>query len=470
MPGTLPDLLAESARQFPERVAVHASARVTYAELDAAASAFASHLASLGNGGRRVGLLLPNVPQFAAAFYGILRSGASVVMLNPQYAPREIAEYTADAGVQTVVTVPVFAPLLPSAARPVLLDEMPGGAGGTFPTRSPEDDAVVIYTSAMEGYARGARLTHQNLIANLRSTVEAVAMNPDDRVVAALPLIHAFGLTVTLNSSLAAGAAVIPVERFNPVRVLDMFETERATIYCGVPAMYIALLAAAERRGVPDHSLRVAICGGAPLPVQITDRWESTFGMPLREGYGITEAGPVCLFNRLDRPNQPGTMGHPFPGVDVSIRDTWGSEVAPGEVGELCVTGENVFAGYVGDDGRNPRNFWGELLRTGDLVSAEPEGTVRFRGFLKAMFTRNGFNIYPRELERALQEDPRIARAEVYRIPDPAKENEVGLIVHPTPGIDLSEEDIRQLCRERLAVYKQPGTITIQTSGNQSDA
>ncbi len=193
-------------------------------------------------------------------------------------------------------------------------------------------------------------------------------------------------------------------------------------------------------------------------------RWEEVFGLPLREGYGITEAAPVCLFNRVDRPNRPGTIGLPFPGVEVSIRDEAGDPVPQGEVGELCVAGANVFGGYIGENGRSPRDFWGDFLRTGDLASREPDGAVRFRGFRKIMFTRSGFNIYPRELARVLEEDPRIARVEVRSVPDFTKANEVALVVHPSPGVTLTEDEIRQLCRERLAAYKQPGTITIQTS------
>jgi long-chain acyl-CoA synthetase len=322
-------------------------------------------------------------------------------------------------------------------------------------------EAVVIYTSAMNGWARGARLTHRNLAANLLSTNEAMQVGPGDRVIALLPLIHAFGLTVTLNAPLSQGASVIPVDRFHPVRLLDLLESSAATVLCGVPAMFTALVAAAERRGSPAHSLRLALCGGAPLPEEVSARWEPLFGLPLREGYGITEASPVCLFNRTDRPNRPGTMGVAFPGVDVTLRDPRGEVVPQGETGELCVAGPNVFPGYAGDAGRDPAVFHGEAFRTGDLAVADQDGSVRFRGCLKEMFTRSGFNIYPRELERVVQQDPRIFRAVVTAIPDPAKENEIALSVVPAPGAELDEEAVRQVCRDGLAAYKQPGRISI---------
>ncbi|HEX8904102.1 MAG TPA: AMP-binding protein, partial [Longimicrobiaceae bacterium] len=187
-----------------------------------------------------------------------------------------------------------------------------------------------------------------------------------------------------------------------------------------------------------------------------------TFGVPLRQGYGITECSPICLFNRVDRPNRPGTLGYPFPGVDVTIRDPRGEMLPPGEVGEICVEGANVFGGYAGDEGRDPALFWDDAFRTGDLGVAEPDGAVRFRGVQKRMFTRGGFNVYPREVERALSADPRIAEVCVTAAPDPVKENDVVLTVVPAAGAELDEAAVKAICRERLAAYKQPGVIVIE--------
>ncbi len=467
--------LADTARRLPDAVAVAAAdcPPVSFAELDARIVAFAAELRARGVDGGRVGILLPNVAAFPVAFYGLLRAGASTLMLNPQYSRREISEYLADAGALTVVTMEALEHLLPAGVEAILLEPAEGcvdtptpdlSAEVPLPRPGPNDEAVVIYTSANEGWARGARLTHRGLGSNLASTIEAMALTPDDRVFALLPLIHAFGLTVTMTAALTAGASMIPVERFHPVRTLDQLEASRATVICGVPAMYLALIAAAERRGVPDHELRVAICGGAPLHPEVARRWEEMFGIPLREGYGLTEASPVCLFNRVDRPNNPGSLGHPFPGVEVTIRDPRGEPVPTGLAGEICVEGANVFAGYVGDDGRDPRLFFGNALRTGDLGTCGADGTVRFRGCLKPMFTRSGFNIYPREIERVLRDDPRIADASVTNVPDAAKENEIAVTIVPAPGAELDENEVRRICRDNLAAYKQPARITIEAA------
>jgi long-chain acyl-CoA synthetase len=194
------------------------------------------------------------------------------------------------------------------------------------------------------------------------------------------------------------------------------------------------------------ESLRVCICGGAPLERVVQDRWADVAGVELRQGYGLTEAGPACLFNGVQLPNARGTLGLPFPGVRVRIL----------EPGEIAVAGENVFRGYVRDGDRGLRRE-GEWLRTGDLGDVDAEGRVTFRGVLKPMFTRNGFNIYPREVERAVGAMPGVRRVSVRALPDAARENEIALDIVG----DVEREAVERWCAERLSVYKQPGVIAI---------
>lgn len=480
MSESLSRLFLQTAQRHSGRPAVvHPGGAATYGELARDVERFAGVLGSLGLAGRRVALLLPNLPVLPLALYGAWRAGCSVLMLNPLNSPREVEEYLRDGEVADVLTVESLRELLPRGARALLVDELPrelrpaDGEGeramalADAPPPPPEPaggdaEAAILHTSALDGWARGAVLSHRNLIANLRSTVEAMEIGPEDRMVAALPLIHAFGLTVGLNATLFSGAALIPVDRFHPGRMLDLLEQEGPTLFAGVPAMYIALLGGVERRGVPEHSLRVTLCGGAPLAPEVGARWEEVFGLPLRQGYGLTEAAPVCLFNRVDRPNRPGTLGSPLPGVEVTVRGPDGRALPPGEVGEICVRGDNVFLGYLGDGGRSPASFYGEWLRTGDLGTEEPGGVIRFRGILKPMFTRNGFNVYPREMERVLEADPRIAHAQVLALPDPVRENEIVLVLRPAPGAALGEEEVEALCRARFAAYKQPSRVLIE--------
>jgi long-chain acyl-CoA synthetase len=491
-PPTMPvismRLLDPVRHAMPEHAARPAiagrSLRLSHAELDALISRASAAFRRLGLEGARVGVLLPNVAVFPVVVFGLLRGGARVVMMNAQYSPREIREIVEDSRAAAVVTLRALVPLLPAGTRPVLADDLPAaitveGATGsarlelgepsqpTASTADPDEEAIVLYTGASSGTARGARLSHANLTSNLRATIEAMRLGPEDRVLALLPLVHLFGFTVTQNAALAAGACIVPVERFNPLRTLELVEREGITVICGVPGIYRALLAAAERGGAPRHALRVAICGGSPLPTEVARRWQALFAIPLRQGYGLTEAGPVCLFNRVDRPNRAGSLGYPFPGVDVSIRDAAGVELPRGEVGEICVRGPGVFLGYVGEDGRGPSDFHGQWLRTGDLGAEIPDGTVRYHGLIKPMFTRNGYNVYPREIERVLAEDPRVANATVCSLPDPLRESEIVVLITPRPNSTLTEEAVRERCLATLAAYKQPGRIVIRPTDNR---
>ncbi len=464
MPSSLSAALGETARNAREATAIRsADGALSYGEVADRVEELSQILRV--ERGERIGILLPNLPQLPLAFHAILTGGGSAVLLNPLSSGREIDEHLRDAGVRRVITAGTLADRV-GVAAPLRLED-PGSWRDTPAdaerTEAGKDEAVVIHTSAMAGRARGARLSHANLIANARSTVEAMQLSADDVVIAALPWAHLFGLTVTLNAPLTVGATTVPIARFHPARTVDAAVALGGTVMVGVPAMYATMVAVAERRGVPENSLRVAICGGAPLPAPVARRFETLFGIPVRQGYGLTEAGPVCLFNRIDRPNRIGTLGLPFPGVDASVRDTAGGEMDPGEVGELCVRGPNVFLGYTGDSGQRPEDFHGDWLRTGDLASVDREGYFRYRGVLKSMFTRSGFNVYPNEVARALEEDPRIEAARICAAPDAERENEVVLFLTRAPGATLSEEEVRALCKERLATYKQPGRIFVES-------
>jgi long-chain acyl-CoA synthetase len=262
--------------------------------------------------------------------------------------------------------------------------------------------------------------------------------------------------------------------RFNPARAIDLLESQPITDLVGVPAIFAAIVALLGRRGaaLASEHLRLCICGGAPLPIEVQDRWGELTGVELRQGYGLTEAGPVCLFNRVDRPNRRGTLGVPFPGVRVSIRtETAGAaeEVPPGQDGEICVAGPNVFSGYVNSSAHPivEGEPWsaglvrdGDWLRTGDRGSQNPDGTISFRGVIKPMFTRNGFNIYPREIERVIGEMTGVRSVRVTAIPESLRENDIAVDVTGA----VTEADVKAWCDDRLAVYKRPSLITIQPS------
>ena len=428
--------------------------------------------------GRRAAILLPTSPQFLVALAAA--EGRGAVLINPLAAPAEIAFQLADANVGAVFTSAAFAPRVPGHVIRVLLDDAPRQARvlvdgqardvdlgthfglqleGESEAAGRDEEAAVVYTSAMAGRPLGAILTHRNLLANARSTIEAAEQTPLDHVLAVLPFAHLFGLTVTLSAPLLRGARVTTVARFNPIAAVQALETHGITQIVGVPAVFAGLLGALERSGrrLSSGALRLCICGGAPLPVELQDRWFDATGVELRQGYGLTEAGPVCLFSHVRRPNRRGALGTPFPAVEVEIRDPrTGARLPRGAEGEICVRGPNVFSGYVGDgrEGLQLRDGW---LHTGDLGRENDDGSVAFAGLLKPMFTRNGFNVYPREIERTVGAMPGVRRATVRAIPHPAREHDIAIIVEG----DVDEAALKLWCEERLSAYKQPSEITI---------
>jgi long-chain acyl-CoA synthetase len=435
--------------------------------------------------GRRTALLLPTSPAFLVALTA--SEGRGAVLVNPLAAPPEIAHQLRDADVGAVFTNAALAARLPEGTPHVLLDEAPRAARVVIDGRSTDvdlgshfgidlsgeadvegrdEEAVIVYTSAMAGRPLGAVLTHRNMLANVRSVVEMLRFGPDDHTLAALPYSHLFGLVVTGVAPLAAGGRVTTMARFNPLKAVEVLETQGITALVGVPAMFAGLLTALERRGRPLAAarLRLCICGGVPLAAELQEAWRATAGIDLRQGYGLTEAAPVCLMNDPARPNRPGTMGVAIPGVDVEIRPPLGTGTdAPlpdGAVGEVCVRGANVFRGYVRGGGAGLPVVAG-WLRTGDLGVRDADGSVTFRGLVKPMFTRNGFNIYPRELERAVEELAGVTRAAVRAVPEPSRENDIALEVEGTAG----EAEVKAWCEARLSAYKQPSTITIREQG-----
>lgn len=428
--------------------------------------------------GRRAAILLPTSHRFITALAA--SDGRGTVLVNPLAAPPEIAYQLEDANVGAVFTVSALAARLPAHQPRVLLDDAPRAARviidgttsdldlgshvgltleGTAGTPGRDEEAVIVYTSAMAGRPLGAILTHRNLLANARSTVTAVASTSEDHALAVLPLSHLFGLTVSGMAPLMVGGRVTCMPRFNPVAAIDILERKDITMLVGVPAVFGALLAAIERGGqrLDANSLRLCICGGAVLLEALQHRWFEVTGVELRQGYGLTEAGPVCLFNRVDRPNRRGTLGVAFPGVEVRIQRVAGDRAGPATgAGEICVRGENVFRGYVGDagDGLARADGW---LHTGDRGVRNDDGTVSFLGLIKPMFTRNGFNIYPREIELAVAAMPGVRAARVHAIPEPTRENDIGLVVTGAVTADA----VRGWCAGRLSAYKQPAEVTI---------
>jgi long-chain acyl-CoA synthetase len=429
--------------------------------------------------GRRSAILLPMSPAVITALAA--SDGRGAVLCQPAAASSELEAQLRDADVGVVFTTATLASRVPADRPVVLLDDAPRSARVVVPNATARDvaldgehglslsgdpeadgrdeEAVIVHTSAMAGEPLGAILTHRNLLANARGAIRAADLTSADRALAMLPVAQLFGATVSLFAPLLAGASVVTMPRFAASRALDRIVDDRVTVLVGVPVQFIAMLDVLERRGgrLRDHLLRLCVCGGAPIDLSVQERWFEATGVELRQGYGITEAGPVCLFNRVGLPNHRGTVGVPFPGVEVSVRHVeHGTPLPPKVEGELCVRGDSVSPGYVarGDAGLARRDGW---LRTGDRAVQHGDGTFTYRGTLKPVFAHRGYDIYPREIERTLEAIPGVTRARVWPIPNSSGDSDIAAEVWG----DVTDQDVRRWCAERLAMYKQPRAVFV---------
>lgn len=446
---------------------------VSYAALDAASQRFATVLTGAGvRPGDRVALIMPNVAYFPIAYYAILRLGAIVVPMNPLLKAGEIGYAWQDSGARVAVVFAAFADEARRAAEssgtevlmvtPGEFDEQVGRTEATpgVVERSATDTAVILYTSGTTGSPKGAELTHANLRSNVTTTVETLLpMAPGDVVFGGLPLFHSFGQTVGLNCAISSGACLTLLPKFDGEQALRLIESDRVTIFLGVPTMYMALLAVPDRERFDTSSLRVAASGGASLPLEVLRGVEQAFGITLLEGYGLSETSPVASFNHPDRPTKPGTIGTPIRGVEFDLRDLDDRPVADGEIGEIVIRGENVMKGYWNRPDATAEAVRGGWFHTGDLATRDADGYYTIVDRKKDMIIRNGFNVYPREVEEVLYTHPAVAEAAVFGVPDARHGEEIPALIKLKDGHSASAQDLQAYVKERIASYKYPRHI-----------
>jgi long-chain acyl-CoA synthetase len=467
-------ILLDSAGDHAGRVAVRLeSAGMTYSELDDASARVAGMLGDRGiQAGDRVALMLPNVPEFAVVYYGILRAGAVVVPMNPLLKTREVAYYLQDAGAkaifawhaafgeaqsgaaqagaEAIAVDPATFPGLLSAARPV-----PG-----LVEREDGETAIILYTSGTTGHPKGAELTHANLLRNAEVVVtDLTHLTADDVIFGGLPLFHSFGQTCALNAAIATGACVTLLPRFDPRQALALLAGDGVTVLAGVPTMYVALLA----RGANDTNasrelpaLRVCISGGAAMPVEVMKGFEVAFGCMVLEGYGLSETSPVACFNHPDTERKPGSIGTPIRGVEMRVVDADGTDSPPGEAGEIAIRGHNVMKGYWGRPEATSEAIPDGWLRTGDVGRIDENGFFFIVDRKKDLIIRGGYNVYPREIEEVLYEHPAVAEAAVIGVPHPELGEEVAAAVALKSGAAASPQELRAFVKDQVAAYKYP--------------
>ena len=478
---TLASILAESALRYPRSDAVvMGQERVSYADLWEQARRYATVLADAGVGpGDKVALLMPNVPDFPRVYYAALALGAVVVPVHALLVAREITFVLQNSGAKVLVAgAPLLAEGAPAAAAAgIPVFAVMGGDGprldllaadvepvASYVEREAGDEAVILYTSGTTGAPKGAVLTQLNMTMNaIVSATSVIFLTSEDTILGCLPLFHSFGQTCTMNAGFFAGSTVVMLPRFDGAAALDLIESEEVNVFMGVPTMYIGLLAAA-RTDPRRPKLRIAISGGASLPVAVIDKFAEVFEADIYEGYGLSETSPVATFNQPVFGRKPGTVGRAIWGVDaeVAAAEVEGRiDLLPvGEMGEVVIRGHNIFAGYLGNPEATEAVMIDGWFRTGDLGVKDADGFLSIVDRKKDMILRGGFNVYPREVEEVLAGHPGVAQVAVVGYPSEVHGEEIcAVIVRSPDGADLDGPALIAWSQERLGRYKYPRRV-----------
>jgi long-chain acyl-CoA synthetase len=469
--GNLADNLSAAADRDPERTALKlGESTLSYAALADASARAASLLRERGvDSGDRVGVMLPNVPHFAIAYYGVLRADATVVPMNVLFKRREVAFLLADSGAKVLLAWEGFAEEAQQGAAeagaecvivtPGEFEQQLEGVAplSDAPERRSSDTAVILYTSGTTGTPKGAELTHANLGENAAASTRLFGLTEQSMILGSLPLFHSFGQTCTLNAAFLAGASVTLLPRFDPGKALEIIDRDRVTVFMGVPTMYNALLNHPERERFDVSSLERCVSGGASLPVELLNGFEQAFGCTILEGYGLSETSPVASFNHPDRERKAGSIGTPIEGVEMKLVDPTGGDVPLGEVGEIVIRGHNVMKGYWGKpEATADAISAGGWFRSGDLAQIDEDGYFFIVDRKKDMIIRGGYNVYPREIEELLYAHPAVREAAVVGVPNADLGEEVAAAVALKDGAEATEEELRDYVKEQIAAYKYP--------------
>ncbi|WP_166873468.1 long-chain-fatty-acid--CoA ligase [Salinibacterium sp. ZJ450] len=509
--GSLYDIVEQSAKDFPENVALEFfGAETTYAAL-------ADQIARVAEGLRRIGvqkgdpvaIVMPNAPQHIVAFYAIERLGGIVVEHNPLYTPRElrhqfedhrakvviawdkvvhtIQEFPDDVAVDTIVSVDVTR-AMPLATRAMLRlpirkaresrEALTTSVSGTLPWHelvqnepirsdaprpAASDIALIQYTSGTTGSPKGATLTHLNLTSNAaQSRAWTPTVTRGDAVVyAVLPMFHAYGLTLCLTFAMSMGARLVLFPKFDPDLTLKAIRKHPPTFLPAVPPIYERLTAAAKEQGVSLKGIQIAISGAMPLSEKVVEPWEAETGGYLVEGYGLSECSPVLMANPVADTRVAGTVGLPLPNTECRVVDPENPtvDVPAGSEGELLVRGPQVFSGYWEKPEESAAVFVDGWFRTGDIVTIDEAGFVRIVDRIKELIITGGFNVAPSEVEDALRGAPGVADVAVVGLPNAHSGEEIVAAVVLKAGATLDEDAIREFARSVLTPYKVPRRV-----------
>ncbi len=499
-------LLDDSVAKFPTNESMDFLGKTySYSELGDMVTHAAAGFQELGVGkGVKVGLFLPNCPQFIVSYFGILKAGGTVVNYSPLYSEEELLHQIEDSETDVMVTLSLEA-LYPKMGAMLqksrvkklvvgaLQDVLPFPKNLLFPlvkskeiAKVPndsshvafrqllnnegryssqdidvnEDIAVLQYTGGTTGVSKGAMLTHANLYANAQ---QALMWNPDieygkERMMGVLPFFHVFAMTVVMNLTIATGGSIVMRPRFELDPVLQDITKKKPTLFPGVPTMYTAINNHPKLANFDLTSIKTCMSGGAPLPLEIKQRFEQLSGCKLVEGYGLTECAPVATTNPFDGLNKEGSIGLPIPGTTITIvdKDDPHKILAQGEDGEICISGPQVMKGYWGREEATAETIVDGRLRTGDVGHMDEDGYVFIMDRKKDLVLVSGFNVFPRNVEEGIYRNPAVAEVIVIGVPDDYTGEAVKAFVKLKDGSTLNADELKDFLKDKLGKHEMP--------------
>jgi long-chain acyl-CoA synthetase len=488
--GSLTGFLEEAVEKYGDNTALtRGEQKISYGEILDLTESFAAALYEAGvQKGDRVGLMLPNCPEYVVAFFGTMRLGATATQVNPIYVGRELTHIFDNSGTQTVIVhsmmyekakvVQADTPL----QRIICVGEPEGGlkdgdmpfdeflqsATGGVPEVEidPQVDLSSIqYTGGTTGISKGAMLTHANLLGGVKQTMDLLIDDPaafpeNGKVIAVAPFFHIFGMTMVLLFGLRMGWNLLTVPRFQPDVVMEMIRDEEPVMLPGVATLFIALHNYPDMESYGLDKVMLYTSGGASVPLGLLRSFERRTGRAIWEGYGLSEGAPAT-FNTYLRGSVGGSIGVPIPGTDVKIMDieTGEEEMPAGEPGELILKGPQVMRGYwqMPEETANTlRDGW---LYTGDIARMDDDGYLYIVDRKKEVINASGFKVYPREVEEVLYEHPEVVEGVAVGVPDEYRGETVKVFVVKKEGSSLMEEDLIAHCKDSLAPYKVPQLV-----------
>ncbi len=486
--------LDDSAKRYADKPAfTFMDTTLTFAQLNAAANQIANGLVSQGiKKGDKVALSCLNLPYFPMVYFGILKMGGIVVPLSVLLKEEEILfhlenshakayfcfEGTADlpmgqmgfTAFNNASRCEHFINIMGNPAAPSPFEDEQT-LGALMIAKSPifdslatsaEDTAIIVYTSGTTGQPKGAELTHSNLVMNAMVCQEFIHIKPDDTQLVVLPLFHIFAMTVQMNMGVYKGTHSILLPRFDANDAYNLMVKHKVTIFAGVPTMYWGMINNMDASCDPakiTENLRLAVSGGAALPLAVLNDFKKLYKLDIFEGYGMSEGSPVVTFNQPDIGRKPGSIGTNIWGVQVKLTDDNGNEVAQGEKGELCYKGHNVMKGYYNRPNANTETITDGWLHSGDIAIQDEDGFYFIVDRTKDMIIRGGLNVYPRQVEEVMIEHEAVSLVAVIGIPDEQMGEEIKAFVVLNAGMDISADELKTWTKKRIASYKYPRQI-----------